>query len=150
MAADCEPRERLLRALVADHTRDRPGRCGHVPEAGPIIGGDGRRPDLQGAYRNRLARPREDVQVLADDGWPVELCRDQAIAADAGEPDAALGVACDLERRRDGAREILLLDPVIPTLDPLVSAFSRLTASSHGPRSSPGAALICVTRRVAP
>ena len=115
VALDRDPRQRLLRVLVADHADDRLGRCGHVPEVGPVVGGDRARFAVAGLARpfnhfDGLSRPRQDAELLAGDSWPVELHPDEAVAADAREPEAALRVRRDLRRQRDGVfLEILLL-----------------------------------------
>src|SRR5207245_4717869 len=96
---------------------DRLGRRGHVPEAGPIIDYVPSRIAVFGIarvirYRDSLSRPRQHVQMLAGDGWPVQLCRDEPVGTDAGQPEAALGIRCHLQRYRDGVtREMLVLEP---------------------------------------
>ena len=83
--------------------------------------------------------------MLADDGRAVELRHDEAVASDAGEPEAPFGIGGDLRGRCDrDPREILAARAGS------LSPFLALAASSQGPRSSPAAALISSTWRVAP
>ncbi len=82
--------------------------------------------------------------MLADDGRAVELHHDEAVPSDAGEPETPFGIGGDLRGRCDrDPREVLLLELI-------ARPFLALAASSQGPRSSPAAARISSTWRVAP
>src|SRR5205807_3613025 len=115
-ALDRDPGQRLLRVLVADYADNRLGRRGHVSKTGRVVGSERVRfavfaMALGFRQFDVLSRPRQDLQKLAGDGWPVELRSNEAVAADAGEPEAALGVGHGLQRNCDGIpREILLLE----------------------------------------
>ena len=83
--------------------------------------------------------------MLAGDGRAVELRHDEAVAADAGEPETALGIGGELQSRRDrDPREILLLE-----LDRSALSWPwRLRARGRGlPRPRRG---LASTWRVAP